>query len=222
MKNFQKLGGFSAFYMGLSYIIGIIIFLVLLDYPSIDGPEDKMLFIKDNQSMLFLTNLLLFVYFGVFLSIFSLALYERLKIDDPLIIQIATLFGIIWGILLIASGLIANAGMEPAIDLYKTDPDNATIFWLKIEAVSGAFGGSTGEFLGGLFTIFVSLSVYKGDRLPKGLSYLGFIIGAVGLISTIPGLEDLAGLFGIFQIIWFFWFGKIMVQDEIPKASVDQ
>ncbi|OLS19657.1 MAG: hypothetical protein HeimC2_40590 [Candidatus Heimdallarchaeota archaeon LC_2] len=77
----------------------------------------------------------------------------------------------------LASGLIANAGMEPAIDLYKTDPANATIFWLKIETVSGAFGGSNGEFLGGLFTIFVSLSVYQGDRLPKGLSYLGFIIG---------------------------------------------
>ena len=215
MKNFQKVGGFSAFYMGVSYIVGIIIFLVVLDYPSIESSEDKMIFIKDNHSMMFLTNLLLFVYFGIFLCIFTLALYERLKIDDPLTIQLATLLGIIWAIVLIASGVISNACMEPAIDLYKTDPNQATLFWLKIETISGALGGSNGEFLGGLFTIFVSLSVYKGARLPKGLSYFGFFIGTVGLISTIPGLEDLGGVFGITQIIWFFWFGKIMFNDDL-------
>lgn len=214
MKNFQKLGGISAFYMGISYIVGIFIFLVVLDFPGIETSEDKLIFIKDNHSMMILTNLILFVYFGVFLSIFSLALYERLKMDETVWIQLATLFGIIWATVLIASGVIANAGMEPAIDLYKTQPDQAILFWQKIETVSGALGGSNGEFLGGLFTLFVSLSIYQGARLPKNLGYLGFIIGIVGLISTIPGLEDLGGLFGIIQIIWFFWFGKIMFKDD--------
>lgn len=35
MKTLQNLGGFAALYMAVAHLIGIVIFLVILDYRSI-------------------------------------------------------------------------------------------------------------------------------------------------------------------------------------------
>ena len=38
MKNLQKFGGFAALYLAVAYLIGNVLFLVVLDYPSITEP----------------------------------------------------------------------------------------------------------------------------------------------------------------------------------------
>src|SRR3972149_6198723 len=42
MKTLQKFGGFAALYMAAAYLIGIVLFLVVLDYPSITDPAQKV------------------------------------------------------------------------------------------------------------------------------------------------------------------------------------
>ncbi|MDA3810098.1 MAG: hypothetical protein PF518_07145 [Spirochaetaceae bacterium] len=42
MKNIQKWGGISAIYLGAAYILGMIFFLVLVDYMSVTDPIEKM------------------------------------------------------------------------------------------------------------------------------------------------------------------------------------
>ena len=40
MKTLQKSGGFAALYLAVAYLIGIVLFLVVLDYPSMtDRPK---------------------------------------------------------------------------------------------------------------------------------------------------------------------------------------
>ena len=48
MKALQKFGGFAALYMAFAYLIGMVIFLVVLDYPSITDPAQKVALIVDN------------------------------------------------------------------------------------------------------------------------------------------------------------------------------
>jgi len=46
------------------------------------------------------------------------ALYDRLKSGAATLVQVATVIGVIWAGSLVASGMIANAGIAPVVALY--------------------------------------------------------------------------------------------------------
>jgi hypothetical protein len=211
MKALNKYGGFSAFYLAAAYLIGISLFLVVLDYPSITDPAQKVALLVEKQIVIFTTNLLMYVFFGIFLVVLSLALYERLKSGMTALMQVATVIGIVWAGSLVASGMVSNAGIAPAIALHAKDPAQAALFWLGIETVSSGLGNGNGEILGGLWMLLVSWAALKTGGLPKGLNFLGLLVGAVGLISILPALTDLTGLFGIGQMAWFVWLGIVLL-----------
>ncbi len=219
MKTLQKFGGFAALYMAAAHLIGIVIFLVILDYPSITDPAQKVALNVDKQMVIFSTNLLMYVFFGFFLIVLSLALYDRLKPGARAIMQGATVIGIIWAGSLIASGMVANAGLATIVPLYAKDPAQAALTWQGIEAVANGLGNANGEILGGLLTLLVSLAALRAGGLPKGLNILGLLVGAVGITSLIPQLTDLTGVFGLGQIVWFAWLGIILLRNNPSRAA---
>jgi hypothetical protein len=212
MKNSQKLGGIAALYLAAAYLTGIILFLVVLDYLNIVDPAQKVALIVEQRTLIYVTNLLLYILFGFFLVVMVLALYERLKNAAPVLIRSATAMGLIWAGALIASGMVANAGIAPVVDLYGRDPAQAALAWLTIETVAGGLGGGSGEFLGGMFTLLVSIAALQVSGLPKGLSTLGILVGAIGIVSALPGLHDAGALFGIIQLVWFVWVGLVLLR----------
>jgi len=219
MKTLQKVGGFAALYMAIAHLIGIVIFLVVLDYPSITDPAQKVALNVDKQMVVFSTNLLMYVFFGFFLIALTLALYDRLKSGSPALMQVATAIGIIWAGSLIASGMVANAGLAMIIPLYAQDPAQAAITWQGIEAVTNGLGNANGEILGGLLTLLVSLAALRAGGLPKALNVLGLVVGALGIITIIPMLTDLVGVFGLGQIIWFVWLGIVLIRSNPGKTA---
>ena len=220
MKTLQKFGGFAAFYLAAAYLIGIILFIVVLDYLSITDPAQKVALNVDKQMVIFSTNLLMYVFFGLFLIILSLALYDRLKVGAPAIMQVATAIGIIWAGSLIASGMVANAGLDAIVPLYAKDPAQAGLTWQGIEAVSHGLGFGNGDILGGLLTLLVSLAALRAGGLPKGLNILGLLAGAVGIISIVPGLSKMmGGIFGLISIIWFIWLGIVLLRSNPSRAA---
>jgi hypothetical protein len=210
MKALNKFGGFSAFYLAAAYLIGITLFIVVLDYPSITDPAQKLTVLVENQMVIFATNLLMYVFFGIFLVILSVALHERLKSGMTALIQVATIIGIIWAGSLVASGMVSNAGIAPVVALHAQDPAQAALLWQGIEAVSSGLGNGNGEILGGVWTLLISWAALKAGGLPKGLNFLGLLVGVVGLVSIF--LTDLTGLFGIGQMIWFVWLGIVLLR----------
>ena len=215
MKNLQKLGGFAALYLAVAYLTGMVLFLVVLDYLSITDPAQKVALLVGMPMVTFVTNLLMYVFFGVVLIILALALYDRLKSGAPASMQVATAIGIIWAGSLIASGMVANAGIAPVVALYATDPAQAALLWQGIETVANGLGNFNGEILGGLWALLVSLAALRTGGLPRGLNILGLLVGAVGIISLVPGLTDLmTGIFGLSQIIWFVWLGIVLLRSK--------
>lgn len=219
MKTLQKFGGFAALYLATAYLIGIVLFLVVLDYPSITDPAQKVALLIEKQMVIFSTNLLMYVFFGVFLIVLSLALYDRLKSGAPAIMQVATVIGIIWAGSLIASGMVSNAGIAPVVALYAKDPAQAALAWQGIESVASGLGNGNGEILGGLWTLLVSLAALRTGGLPKGLNILGLLVGAVGIITILPGLTDLVGVFGVSHLIWFVWLGIVLLRSNPGKTA---
>jgi hypothetical protein len=215
MKTLQKAGGISALYLATAYLVGIVLFLVVLDYPSIVDPTQKVALLVEKQAIIYTTNLILYVIFGFFLIVLSLALYDRLKAGAPAMIQVATAIGIIWAGSLIASCMVANAGIAPSVALYAKDPAQAALTWQGFETVASGLGNGNGEILGGLMTLLVSWAALRSGGLPKFLNYLGLVVGFIGVVSTLPGLTPLTGVFGISQVIWFVWLAVILLR-RIP------
>jgi hypothetical protein len=219
MKTLQKIGGLASFYLAAAYLVGIVLFLVVLDYPSITEPAQKVALLVENQTVILLTNLLIYVFFGVILVILALALYDRLKSGAAALVQVATVIGVIWAGSLVASGMIANAGIAPVVALYAEDPSQAALTWLGIETVANGIGNGNGEILGGLWTLLISWAALRTGALSKGLNFLGLLVGVVGILSLIPGLTDLTGLFGIGQLIWYVWLGIVLLRSNASMAA---
>ncbi len=114
--------------MAIAHLMGIILFLVVLDYVSITNSAQKVALNVDKQMVVFSTNILMYVFFGVFLIIFALALFDRLKAGAPALMQLATAIGIIWAGSLIASGMVANAALAPTVDTQRTRSSSGCVF----------------------------------------------------------------------------------------------
>lgn len=215
MKTLQKSGGIAALGMAISHLIGIIIFIVVLDYISITDPVQKVALNVERQSVIFSTNLLMYVFFGFALIVLSLALYDRMKLGAPALMQAATAIGIIWAGSLIASGMAANAGLSVVVALYARDPAQAALTFQAIESITGGLGNANGEILGGMWTLLVSLAALRSGGTSKAINILGVFVGAVGMLTIIPALTGFTGLFGLGQIAWFVWLGIVLMHDSV-------
>jgi hypothetical protein len=219
MKDLQKMGGIAALYEAAAYVLGIVFFIFLVDYSGDVDPAQKVALLMDNQVNMYIMNLVIYVIFGVVLVVLALALYDRLKVGSPTVMQTATAFGLIWAGVVIASGMIFNIGMGVVVDLYGTDPDQAATVWLAIDSVVDGIGGGV-EILGGLWVLLVSWAALRAGGLPRVLNYLGVVIGLAGILTVVPALGELGGVvFGLGQIVWFVWLGIVMLRSGPSPAA---
>jgi hypothetical protein len=220
MRNLQKMGGVAALYEALAYVVAMVGYLFVVDYPSAVEPLQKVALLANHQAFLGILNLFVYIVFSIFLVVLALALYERLKAGSPAIMQTATAIALIWACVLIAHGMIANFGMDTVVDLYGQDPAQAATVWLAIDSVVEGLGGQAGEILGGLWTLLVSWAALRAGGLPRALNYLGVVIGVAGILSAVPALGELGigFIFGLGQIPWFAWLGIVMLRSS-PSAA---
>jgi hypothetical protein len=213
ITGYQKAGGLAALYLAAAYLLAMPFFLLLVDYQSAVDPAAKVASLATNHGAMQVMYLITYVVFGIVLAVLALALYERLKPAAPALMQTATAVGLIWAVLLVASGLVWNAGMGAVVALYPTNPAQAVSMWQAIEPVSdGLSCAGTGEILGGLWVLLVSIAGLRVGGFSRAFGWFGVAVGAIGLASVIPPLKDAAILFGLVQIGWFVWLGFSMLR----------
>jgi hypothetical protein len=222
----QKAGGLAALYLAAAYLLAMPFFLLVVDYPSAVDPAAKVELLAANHGAMHAMYLVTYVVFGIALAVLVVALYQRLKTAAPTLILVATVSGLLWAVVLVASGMVFNAGMAAVVAVFPTDPGRAAALWQAIEPVSQGLGGSGGELLGGLWVLLVSLAVLRGSALPRPLGWLGLAVGAAGLVSVVPPLNDVGVGFGLLQIAWFVWLGIGMVRragrmERLPVPAAD-
>lgn len=222
MKTLQKVGGFSALYLALAYIVGMIGFLSMVDIFSVGDPVQKVALMADNLSFLYLLHLFVYVVWGIFMVVLALALYARLKAGSPAIAQIATIFGIFWGCVIILSGMIHNVAMQNVVDLYGKDPTQAGTIWLTIESVLGGLAGSN-EAIGGIWILLLSWAALRAKELSRVLNFLGVVVGLAGIISLVPALAEMyIYIFALGQIVWFVWLGIVLLRSNTVKTATPE
>jgi hypothetical protein len=207
----QTVGGIAALYLAAAYVVAMPYFLVFVRYPSVVDSAEKVSLLVRNHDSMRAVYLATYIIFGVVLAVLALALHARLKDGAPALAQAATVAGLMWAFVLVASGMIFNAGVAAVVGLHATDPAQAVSTWQAIEPVAQGLGGSGGELLGGLWVLLVSVAALRTGRLPKALNWLGVAIGVAGVLSVVPVLKDLAYGFGLLQVVWFVWLGIVML-----------
>ena len=218
VRRRQKVGGLAALYLAAAFVVAMPYFLVFVKYPSAVDPAEKVALLVRNHDSMRVMYLITYVIFGLVLAVLALALYARLRDEAPILAQAATAVGLIWAVVLVASGMIFNAGVAAVVGLHGTDPAQAVSAWQAIEPVAQGLGGSGGELLGGLWVLLVSAAALRTARLPKVLNWLGVAIGAAGVASVVPALNGLAYGFGMLVIVWFAWLGVVMVRTASRAA----
>jgi hypothetical protein len=204
----------------------MIFFLVLVDYPGVSDAGEKVTLLAANTGAMYGIMFVAYILFGVLLVVLSLALRQRLRNQAPALVDVATVFGIIWATILIAAGMIFNVGMHAVVEMVAANPDRAQAVWTVVELVHDGIGGGS-EIVGGVWILLLSIAALRvsppengaSDEgtvlvrpLPRALNYLGIVIGAAGILSDIPGLGETLGIvFGLLQIVWFFWVGSRLI-----------
>jgi len=212
LNKLQKIGGVSAIFEAIIYVSAFVFFGAFWNFPTDADSVQKFAFLADNQVILSIVNLIMYVLFGILLALLVLAINERLKRNSPTLSQIASIFGVVWVGLVIASGMIANIGLSAVLELSIEDPDQAMTVWRAIYSVVEGLGGGN-EVVGGLWVLLVSFSALKGDELSKKLNYFGVFVGIVGILTVYPA-EVLTEVFGVSQIVWFSWLGLVMLMSS--------
>lgn len=209
MNNLQKIGGVAALFEAAIYISAFVFFGAFWNYPVSADDTHKFIFLTNNQVILSIVNLTMYVAFGLFLAVLVLAVHQRMKTKAPVLSQTASVFGIIWVGLVIASGMIANVGLGTVIDLSAKNAEQAMILWVVINTIVEGLGGGN-EVVGGLWVLLLSVAGLKIIELPKLLNCFGLFIGTVGILTIYPA-EILTEIFGLGQILWFSWLGMAML-----------
>ena len=218
MTSLQKWGGAAALYEALAYIIGIVGFLTVVNISEFADPLQKVAAIVENQGLLSMLYLIVYVAWGAALVVLSLALHERLQGNKSALARTATAFGMIWAVLVIASGMIYNVGMETAVSLYAQNSEQAATVWLAIESVSNGLGGGV-EVVGAIWVVLLSVSALRNGGLPRAFNIFGLLVGAAGLVTVVPALSEIGGMvFGLTQIVWFAWLGIVLLRRPSETA----
>jgi hypothetical protein len=215
----QKAGGLAALYLAAAYVAAMPFYLVFVKEQGVVDPVEKVALLVGNHASMLVMNLVSYVIFGIVLAVLALALHARLGDRASTAAPAATAVGLLWAFVLVASGMIFNAGMAAVVALHGTSPAQAVSVWQAIEPVAEGLGGSGGELLGGLWVLLVSVAALRTGGLPRLLNWLGVAIGIAGVLSVVPVLKDLAYGFGLLQIAWFAWLGIVLLRTKISQGG---
>jgi len=219
MKQLQKWGGAAALYEALAYIIGFVGFIAIVNVGGIPDPQSRVAALGEQLGVLTALYLIVYVAWGASLVVLSLALHERLQGETSALARIATAFGLIWALLVIASGMIYNVGMQAVVALSETAPEQAATVWLAVEVVFEGLGGGV-EVVGGIWVLLLSVVGLRDGLLSRPFSLFCLLVGASGVLSVIPALSEItASVFGLTQIVWFIWLGILMLRRPTPVAA---
>jgi hypothetical protein len=212
MNNLQKWGGIAALGHAAALVVGMVLGFTLM-FPLLDAAPDQYLrFLADNQTLMYLWNLIVYWGTAITLVIMVLALYERLKAGSPALMQTASVFGFIWAGLIIGSGNLMLHNVGVVANLYGKDPAQAATALTALEAVeNGIVSGN--ELVGSLWVLLLSLAALRTGGLTRAPSYLGVFLGIAGILTMIPALaETLYMIFGPGLIVWSVWVGIVMLR----------
>lgn len=223
MKNLQKFGGIAALIGAATNLFALVTYIAFLTptgYGSND-PAQIVAFLADNQEIMRVWYIIIYLVLGVGVIVLSLALYERLNAGSPALAQVVTTFGLIYAVLVIVSGTLEISNLSTVVKLYSENPAQAATVWLTLDSVATGLGGGGGEtMVNALWILLLSCVALRARELPRVLHYLGLVVGVAGILTVLlTSLLLMAVVYGLGLIIWLAWLGIVMLRRNPVSAA---
>jgi hypothetical protein len=223
MKSYQQLGGAAALFHASAYIVGMILGVTLI-FPILEASSGLYVaFVAQNETLVYIWNMISYWGSALTLVVMVLALYHRLKTGAPALAQTASVFGLIWAGLIVASANLMLRDGGVIASLYARDPAQAAALWPALEAVeTGIVSGN--ELVGSLWVLLVSIAALKTKSLPGIFCFFGLAISAAGILTLVPGwIETTRMVFGVGMIVWSIWLGIVLLTSKrgFSNSSLD-
>jgi Domain of unknown function (DUF4386) len=216
MKPPQRMGGIAALIGAATNLLGLVVYATLLAPKGLGStdsdPGKTVTLLADNQGAMRAFNQIIFLAFGVSLIFLSLALYERLNAGSAVLAQAATVFTLIWAVLVIVVGTLSINDLSTVVKLHGENPAQAATVWLALDSVETGLGAGGGEtIVSALWFLLLSWAALRASAFPRLLIYLGVLTGVAGILSVLA-LTGLQAVYGLGLIIWFAWLGIVMLR----------
>jgi hypothetical protein len=219
MKTILKVGGIAALLHGTAYIVGMALGVTLV-FPILNAdPGQYVAFVAENQTLVYVWNLISYWGSAITLVIMALALYHRLKAGSPALVQTATVFGLIWAALIIGSANLMLHDTGVIASVYGKNPAQAAALWPVLEAVeNGIVSGN--ELIGSLWVLLISIAAWRTRGYARIFNYFGAAISLAGILTIVPALtETMRMIFGPGMIVWSIWLGIVLLQNSRSAIS---
>ena len=142
VRGHQKVGRLGGTVRGAAYVVAMPYFLLFVKYPSLADPGEKVSMLVGHHGSMQVMYLFTYVIFGMVLAVLALTLHAAPEGSSAGLGQVATVVGLIWAVVLVASGLVFNAGVAAVVDLHASNPAQAVSVWQAVEPVAQGLGGS--------------------------------------------------------------------------------
>jgi hypothetical protein len=205
----------------VTFIVGMVMAVTVMADYSFGGadPTEAVAFLVDHQAEMYVWYLIPYVGFAVALVPLVLGLDALLRDGSPVRSRVATVWGLIWAAVVMASGTLAFATIETVAELQATDPVRAEIAWSTLTTITTGLSGI--ELVSGLWLATVSWAALQAGVFPRALSRLGLAVGLAGALTVVPPLEALAAVFGVGIVVWLIWlaFAVRRIPDAVPSLE---
>ena len=218
MKSANYVTGIAALVLSFIYISAFVYYGAFWRFPTDGDAQTKMMFIAEHQTITSVFLFITYILFGLVLSILVAGTSRILGNASERLKSVTNAFGYLWVGLVIASGMIAIAGVNYAIGIAHMDAQKALDAWALLMTIAQSIGGDN-EIVGAVWVILVSILALKADIFSKKLHYLGITVGLAG-VATITSVVMFKELFGVLQIIWFFWLGLCFLRAASDEVKV--
>jgi len=208
MKGLQKTAGVGALLLAASFVLLIVANVVIPPSLGITEQADwgnpaKLSAVASASRIIGLIQIL----FAVAFTLTAPGLNDWLQERSPNLMRIATASGLGGAVLFLATGMFNFAAPPALASLYTQNP--AAVTTADLAVVGGVATGliTAAIFAAGWFILLASWAGLQGG-LPKILSYLGLLCGAVSILAfAIPPFNPLGALLGI---VWSAWLGIVL------------
>ena len=141
MKKTSISGSVAAFIEAAAYVHGIIIFVIVLNFNKADSVSQKLSLLMNNQGVFLSAYFIIYILFGISLVFLTISLYKVFKESGSVITSYIFSFGIIWAVLVTATGMIHNISIGYLSEIYSNDPSQAEITYSVLHIITEGIGG---------------------------------------------------------------------------------
>lgn len=200
-------GALSFFAMPLTYVVAFFVFFVALEIPRSVPLAEKVAYMAEHQLLIHTGYIVGYLVFGCLLLIAVQALHKTMKEKSSSeLINTASIFGLLWVVLMMCSALISVVGMQQLVNLHLKSSPYLDAYLSIYNMIVDALGGGI-ETIGGLWVMLISVCGLRQAVFSKGVHILGLVVGAFGVLTIILSIPEFKDAFGLTQVIWFIWMG---------------